>query len=377
MPATERGPDPRPRPSSTVSAWSSRVWPSATRASPAAAASACKRTVRAAASGPPSVPTSTVRTVTGARPSLRSSSAVASARSAEPACRPWSTVTAPAGTPARGASKATAAARARESAPPLQATSTGCAERVRPGRTAPRNCATAGLGPLTGSGGDGGPAEDPVDPLLRRGELVDQRQVGRALPDTVEALHADEIDDAADEGPPVGVLLHLLLQAQQPAQHAVERAPALAPLREPLAQGLHRRDDVRPDAVHHVLGVPLDEAHHGGDPVEDLPLVRVADQREQALALAVGPADGVAETLEQVGEPLAEHLRREVGGLDELGDLVLEVALEPRERGELQLVGDLVQAHPEAEVARVDAKLALGVDDVRRDQQQPAAGAED
>src|SRR6185312_7588772 len=216
----------------------------------------------------PSVPTSTGRTSTGARPSLRSSSAVASARSAEPSCRPWSTVTAPAGTPARGASKATAAASARESAPPLQATSTGRGERVSPGRTALRSCATAGLGPTTRtSGGDRGAAEDPVDPLLRVGQLVDQRQVGRALPDPVEALHADPVDHAADEGPPVGVLLHLLLQAQQPAQHAVERAAALAALGEALAQRLHRRDDVRADAVHDVLGVPLDQAHHRGDPV--------------------------------------------------------------------------------------------------------------
>src|SRR4051794_10877718 len=323
MPATERGPDPRPRPSSTVSAWSSRVWPSATRASPAAAASACKRTVRAAASGPPSVPTSTVRTVTGARPSLRSSSAVASARSAEPTCRPWSTVTAPAGTPARGASNAIAAASARESAPPLQATRTGCAERVRPGRTAPRSCATAGLGPTIGSGGDRRSAEDPVDPLLRCSELVDPGQVRRPLPHSVEALHAHQIDDAADERPAVGVLLHLLLEAEQTAQHANERAPALAPLGEPLAQRLDRRDDVRADAVHHVLGVPLHQAHHRGDPVQDLPLARVTDQGQQTFAVAVPAADGVPEAPEQVGEPLAEHLGREIGGLHELGDLRL------------------------------------------------------
>ena len=72
-----------------------------------------------------------------------------SARGREPACSPWSTVTAPAGTPARGASKATAAASARESAPPLQATRTGWSEAVSAGRTALRTCATAGSGPAT------------------------------------------------------------------------------------------------------------------------------------------------------------------------------------------------------------------------------------
>ena len=55
----------------------------------------------------------------------------------------------------------------------------------------------------------------------------------------------------------------------------------------------------------------------------------------------------------------------------------LEVAAQPRDGGELQLVGDLVQADPEPEVGRVDAELPLGRHDVRRDQQQPAAGAED
>ena len=42
----------------------------------------------------------------------------------DPSCRPWSTITAPARSPARGASKAVAAASARESGPPERATST-------------------------------------------------------------------------------------------------------------------------------------------------------------------------------------------------------------------------------------------------------------
>ena len=49
---------------------------------------------------------------------------------------------------------------------------------------------------------------------------------------------------------------------------------ALAALGEPLAQRAHRRDDVRADAVHHVLGVPLDQAHERGQPVEDLAAAR-------------------------------------------------------------------------------------------------------
>src|SRR4029453_18509880 len=92
-----------------------------------------------------------------------------------------------------------------------------------PSRTAERSLATAGGGPGTAvSGGDGRAAEHPLHPPFRRGELVDQRKVGRALPHTVEALHADEVDDATDEDPPFGVLLHLLLEAEHAAQHAVQ-----------------------------------------------------------------------------------------------------------------------------------------------------------
>ena len=60
MPCRLAAPLPRASPSSTVSAWSSRVWPSSTAAAPvAAAAGRGRRTARAraAASGPPSVPT--------------------------------------------------------------------------------------------------------------------------------------------------------------------------------------------------------------------------------------------------------------------------------------------------------------------------------
>ena len=65
-------------------------------------------------------------------------------------------------------------------------------------------------------------------------------------------------------------------------------------------------------------------------------------------------------------------------GVDERLHLAEEVAAHPRHRGELRAVGDLVQADPEPEVARVGAELALHLDDVRRDQQQLArVGGED
>ena len=72
--------------------------------------------------------------------------ATASARAAEPGCSPWSTVTAPARSPQRGASSAVAAARASESAPPLTATRTRspASTSTRAVRTASRVAATAG-----------------------------------------------------------------------------------------------------------------------------------------------------------------------------------------------------------------------------------------
>ncbi|GMA87702.1 hypothetical protein GCM10025868_29520 [Angustibacter aerolatus] len=109
--------------------------------------------MRAAASGPlPSAATPTVSTRTGASPSAVQVAAAAATTSADPCWRPWSTSTAPARRPARGATKAVAAASASESGPPLTATSTsepgGRSASAR--RTAVRPRATAGSGPVTG-----------------------------------------------------------------------------------------------------------------------------------------------------------------------------------------------------------------------------------
>ena len=47
-----------------------------------------------------------------------------------------------------------------------------------------------------------------------------------------------------------------------------------------------------------------------------------------------------------------------------------QVVPQPRHRGELHAVGLLVQAHPQPEVGVVDAQLAFGLGDVRRDEEQ-------
>ena len=122
------------------------------------------------------------------------------------------------------------------------------------------------------------------------------------------------------------------------------------------------------DAVHHDVGMALEQRHHRGDPVEDLLLLGRAHQVDQARALAAA--------LDRLGDPLeavVEHPLR-LDGLGEASDLGEEVVAHPRHRGELHPVGLLVQAHPEPEVRGVDLELALDVDDVGRDQQEPAVG---
>jgi hypothetical protein len=113
------------------------------------------------------------------------------------------------------------------------------------------------------------------------------------------------------------------------------------------------------------VGVALEERHHAGEVVHDLALLGRAEDVEQA---ALGLA------LERLGQAL-EAVVEQPGGLDDLGqpaDLLVEVVAHPRHRGELHAVGLLVQADPEPEVGGVGVDLALDVDDVGRDQQQPA-----
>src|SRR5665811_665439 len=200
----------------------------------ATSSKALYRASLACASGPePEDATRTVTTSTGSSDSSRRHwSAARSATASEPSCRPWSTITAPAVSPARGASKATADASARESAPPLQATSTRppgviCSSA---GRTAARVAATAGCGPLTCRRRSSVDATDPGRGAL---DLFGQRQGLRRGPHRVEPVGANLVRHRADEQCAVAVLAHLGLQPQQSAQDLVDAADVLASLLEP------------------------------------------------------------------------------------------------------------------------------------------------
>ena len=81
--------------------------------------------------------------------------------------------------------------------------------------------------------------------------------------------------------------------------------------------------------------------------------------------------------LDHALDRLAQHLgndrRVQFGRVDDLGDLVIEIAAQPRHCGELHPVGFLMQADPEPEVGRIDIELTLDGNDVRCDEQQSAA----
>ncbi len=176
----------------------------------------------------------------------------------------------------------------------------------------------------------------------------------------------------ADERRAVDVLAGLRVQTEQAAQQAVERVAAPAAARtETLLDHLLRRDDVRRDRVHHVLGVALDQRHERGDPVDDDALLRRGERGHQAGAVTL-PADD----LDQFAEGSAGSLAQDGGiGLDAVrqrGDLVEHVLAHPRHGAELHPVGDLVQAYPQPEVGRIDAELPLDAHHVRRDEQQLA-----
>ncbi len=142
----------------------------------------------------------------------------------------------------------------------------------------------------------------------------------------------------------------------------VEGPGSLAALAELAADRGDAGDHARPDAVHHHVGVALEQRHHPGDPVDDLLLLGRAHHVHEAAAVA---ADGPADTLQAV----LEHPGR-LDAVGQVADLGAQVVAHPRDRGELHAVRLLVEADPQPEVGRVDAELTLDVDDVGGHQEQ-------
>ena len=190
IPAIDRGPEPRPSPSSTVSAWSSSGM---RRAAPGRRPRRLQRPI----AGPPgggletAAPIDRTRQHLDVEPQVRALHLPWSAACpAEPSCRPWSTVHR-SSRPAPIRVTRAAAARASESAPP---------ERQR-------DRARRAHGPTTRSRPRRGPlrrgprsAVYPAHPGRRIRDLRPGRQgVGRR-PHGIERRHPDLIDDGPDEG---------------------------------------------------------------------------------------------------------------------------------------------------------------------------------
>ena len=181
--------------------------------------------------------------------------------------------------------------------------------------------------------------------------------VSRRGPDRVEAVDADLVDDGADEGRAVDVLAGLGLEAEQPAQQPVERVAAAAAL------GANR-------ALDHLLasGSPIGDTafmtYSAWPSTSDMNAVtRSSTARCSGVASTAMTPGAVALPADHLGQ-LADGVAQAAGAArpdrcrsrrSSAVDLVEHVLAQPRHRGELHPVGDLVQADPEPEVARVDA----------------------
>ena len=104
--------------------------------------------------------------------------------------------------------------------------------------------------------------------------------------------------------------------------------PALLEL---LADLGDRGHDVRADAVHHEVGVALQEGHDGGQPAEDLPLGgglhQLHDGATVVALLALGAAAG--ERLGGLPDALQERHGVDLGLAQERLDLALQVVPQP------------------------------------------------
>ena len=235
----------------------------------------------------------------------------ARACSAEPACSPWSTVTSPAGTPARAAprtrprrpARASRRRRSRRRAPAPALGDRG-ADRAsgRPATAGPRSRSTAAAPISRGRG-----RSSAAGRRSRPWSAASRGDVQIAL----KPSSADLVDDGAHERRAVDVLAGLGVQAEQPAQQPVERVAAACAgaARSGLSIDRLARDDRRRHRVHHVLGVTLDQRHERGEPVEDRALLGRGEHGQQPGAVALA-----ADHLDQLADRVAAAAARSASG---------------------------------------------------------------
>ena len=238
MPASDRVPEPRASPSSTVSAWSSSVCPSSTVACAGVRLGVQRLIARLPGGGLRAAGARVDRDRSdddvGVAHAPSAGFGPASATSAEPGCRPWSTTIAAYGqlaadgpVPGReGQRQRVGAARAGDEQR---------RDRVRSGRLGrpgrrPGLPVPARAVPSTVAGlSDGGRARHAPGPATAPGSAISARvgSVSGEVQTWLRPVHADRVDHRAAEGGAVAVLPHLGVQAEQLADDLVE-ALALA-----------------------------------------------------------------------------------------------------------------------------------------------------
>ncbi len=199
--------------------------------------------------------------------------------------------------------------------------------------------------------------------------------VGRVFGDVQIRLNAGipaRSTTARTNAAPVGVLPRLHVEPKQLAHDAVGRTLAASALGELRADRLDARNHRGSDTVHHVLTVALEQGHHCSQPVEDRALLRILHRFKEAQALGFivlfrRPAAPhvVADRFADIAQPAEHRGRIKIAGQQERADLVMQMRTQPRHRGELRLMRNLVHADPQPEVAGIDVELAFCSDDVR------------
>ena len=122
----------------------------------------------------------------------------------------------------------------------------------------------------------------PLDPSLRIGDLRQQRKGLRRCPHRIEAGHAHPVDDPAHERRSLGVLTQLRIEAEEPLQCTIQGPGLPSTLIEAATDDIDRRHHLWTHCIHDDVRVPLQERHQGGQPVEDLTLLRRLHQIDQA-----------------------------------------------------------------------------------------------
>ena len=266
---------------------------------------------------------------------------------------------------------------------PARRPAPGSRRRRRP-RPAPARRRQVGEGPAHGDahGGERGGRPGHARPGLRSGgrgavQPADpcsgwriSSRVGSVSGDSQTRLNPaiPTAPTRADEGGALGVLQRLEVQAEQPAQQPVERAAAAARGAPGSARGSARRSGRPPGPTPSITCSAWPSSR-------DMKAVTRSSTTRCSGVCSSSTSDRRA----AAGAPAlsrAEQPRRvvEVGRVEQRVDLGAHVPVQPRHGGELGAVGHLVQRDPEPEVARVDAEPPLGLDDVGRDQEQPAGG---